>query len=250
MVTMNDPVKIETLTPEKTPKKFSNREAIRFGWEGMKNHFALFAAAILIQIIVELTPDALNIVLPAERMDIHSFILTVMEAFLLLVGMVITMGLIRISLMIIDGEKPDLAYLFSTVPFLWRYLISTILYILIVAGGLLLLIVPGIYWAIRFGFYGYLIVDRNTRVMESLKKSAEITKGSVWHLFLLGLVLGGIMTAGLLCFGIGIFFTYPTILVATAFVYRKLLGSGGPAIPPPEKPEQTAPLNVPGSIQP
>jgi uncharacterized membrane protein len=43
--------------------------------------------------------------------------------------------------------------------------------------GFILLIIPGIILSIRLGFFDYLIVDKNSRIVESLKKSWEITKG-------------------------------------------------------------------------
>jgi len=76
---------------------------------------------------------------------------------------------------------------------------------------------------IRFGFFQYFIVDKKTGVIDSLKRSWQITKGSVWNLFLFYLLLFGINFLGIICLLVGLFATVPTAIVAKAFVYRKLL---------------------------
>ncbi len=89
--------------------------------------------------------------------------------------------------------------------------------------GLILLIIPGIIWAIQFCFYDYLIVDRGFGPVDALKKSSEITKGVKLDLFVFGMLLGIINLLGFICLVVGLFVTIPTTMVAMAFVYRKLL---------------------------
>jgi uncharacterized membrane protein len=86
----------------------------------------------------------------------------------------------------------------------------------------ILLIVPGVIWAIKYQFYGYLIIDKKMGVMEALKKSAEMTDGIKLDLFGLGLVLLGVIILGALVLGVGLLAAIPTVWLATAYVYRKL----------------------------
>jgi hypothetical protein len=58
-----------------------------------------------------------------------------------------------------DGKVPDVEDLFRGYPHFLNYLAASILYGLMVAIGLILLIIPGIYLALKYQFYGYLIVD-------------------------------------------------------------------------------------------
>jgi len=88
--------------------------------------------------------------------------------------------------------------------------------------GTLLLIVPGIILGIKFMFFSYFIVDKNAGIIESLEKSAELTKGSKTNIFLLALLLWLINAAGALCLGIGLIITMPLSMTAVAYVYRKL----------------------------
>ena len=61
---------------------------------------------------------------------------------------------------------------------------------------------PGIIFAFVFGFYGFVIAERGdgVGVIESLKRSADLTRGHRWQLFGLGIVLFLINLVGaLLC---------------------------------------------------
>ena len=86
------------------------------------------------------------------------------------------------------------------------------------------MIVPGLIWGVRFQFFGYLIVDQKLGPIEALKRSATITKGSLWQLFSLWNVIALINLLGVLCLLVGLFATLPVSMIAMAYVYRKLEG--------------------------
>ena len=68
------------------------------------------------------------------------------------------------------------------------FLACTLLYWLIVSIGLVLLVIPGLIFAIRFQFSFYYIIDKKIPVLESFSKSYALTRGSFWRL----LVIDGI----------------------------------------------------------
>jgi uncharacterized membrane protein len=148
-----------------------------------------------------------------------SFLLTIIGVAL---SIIFSLGLVKISLKICDREEPKISDLFSQYPLFFRYLFASILKNLITLFGFILLIIPGIILSIRLGFFDYLIVDRNSRIIESLKKSWEITRGNVWNLFLLYILLGLINLLGFFALIVGLFWSIPTTIIAEAFVYRKL----------------------------
>ena len=90
-------------------------------------------------------------------------------------------------------------------------------------AGFILLIVPGIIWAIKYQFAQYLVIDKGYKPIEAIKKSGQITKDAKWSLLLLGLLSGLINVLGAIALVVGLFATVPTTMVAKAFVYRKLL---------------------------
>jgi uncharacterized membrane protein len=100
--------------------------------------------------------------------------------------------------------------------------LASLLYGLIVLGGFILLIVPGIIWCLKFSQYKYFIVEKNAGPVEALKLSAQATDGAKWKLFSFGFVCLGINLLGLICLGVGVLFTAPLTMVAMAFIYRKL----------------------------
>ena len=134
------------------------------------------------------------------------------------------MGTIKITLDVLDKGETNLKTLFSYSHLLVKFILGAILYGLIVLGGLILLIVPGIIWAIKYQFFAYLIVDKNLSPMKAIKKSGEITAGKKGKLFLLGLLFALINIIGAICLFVGLFVTIPTTMIAWAYVYRKLMG--------------------------
>ncbi|MFH1233046.1 MAG: DUF975 family protein [Patescibacteria group bacterium] len=202
-----------------TTEKFSKKEAIKFGWEITKNNLVFFIGLLIVAGLISTIPSIIS-----EAIKTNSFALyIVINIVSQILGLIIGMGLIRITLKFCDNKKGEFSDLFSCFPLFFKYLLGSILYGLIVLGGMILLIVPGIIWAIEFQFFGYFIVDKGLGPIEALKKSSAITKNTKWDLFLFSLLLIGINLLGILCLGVGLFAAIPTIMVATAFVYRKLL---------------------------
>ena len=133
------------------------------------------------------------------------------------------MGYINIALIYCDNKKAKYRDFFTSYPLLIKYIIGSLLYSLISMAGFILLIVPGIIWAIRFQFYAYFIIEQKCGPIEALKKSAAITKHVKWKLLLFGIVLYFISILGIIALIIGLFATIPITLVAYTYVYRELL---------------------------
>ncbi len=202
-----------------TTKNFSKSEAIRFGWNTMKSNLGFFIGLL---IVVGLIYFILGFI-AGELREVDPFLSFIVRIISWVLQIIIGMGLIRIALRFSDDEKAEFADLFSCFHLFFKYLSGSILYGLIVSGGMILLIIPGIIWAIKFQFFNYFIIDKGLSPIEALKKSSAITKGVKWNLFIFTLLLGVINLAGALCLLVGLFATIPTTMVAIAFVYRKLL---------------------------
>ena len=142
--------------------------------------------------------------------------------------------MIKICLKFCDNKERNFGDLFSCFPLFFKYLFSLILYLLILVGGAILLIFPAVIWGIKFYFFGYFIVDEGLGPVEALKASSRITMDAKWDLLGLSFVLGVIIMLGVLCLGIGFFAAAPTVIVAIALTYRKLLSQTETAPPPVE----------------
>jgi uncharacterized membrane protein len=200
-------------------QKFSKTEAIKSGFEASKSQFKFFVPMLLVAALVNFIPSFLNDNVFAGSNQIIRFIIGIAGW---VISMLVSIGMIKISLNYLDKKPLELSDLFSQYPLLINYWAGSILYGLIVFAGLLLLIIPGIIWMIKFEFYSYLIIDKGLGPVEALKKSWEITKGVKWELFLFGLLAGLINMVGALALLVGLFWALPTTMVATALIYRKL----------------------------
>jgi uncharacterized membrane protein len=201
--------------------KFSKGEAIKFGWEVMKNNLLFFVAILLITWIAQ----SIFSVPGSIAWSGHFVFYPIFSIISFVIGIFVAMAYIRICLGFCDGKEADFSDLWTSYPLFFSYLIGSILYGLIVLVGFILLIIPGIIWAIKYSMFGYLIIDRDMPPVAALKKSGEITKGAKWNLFLLGLLFLGIVILGALVCVVGLFAAIPTVMVAHAFVYRKLVTS-------------------------
>lgn len=184
-------------------------KAFRYGWETLKKDFWYFIGiSVLYGVITGF---------PSSR-DSNGFggILGIF------IGAWLTGGLYRILLDYKDGKKQEFTTLFTQFKQFWRILLGELLVILIVIGGLILLIVPGIIWAIKYSFAILLIVDKDMQIKEALRASGEMTKGIKGKLFLFGLATLGVAILGFICLGVGIFVALPVIWLAWVWVYRSL----------------------------
>lgn len=192
---------------------------MRFGWGTMKKNLGFFIGLLVLACGVSAGPSVVGGLLTKEG-RLLGFLFQVAGWAL---SLIVSLGLIGIALRLCDTGERQYADLFSRYRLVFRYLLASVLYVLIVLGGTILLVVPGIIWAIKFRFYGYLIVDQDACPMEALKKSSALTAGVKWPLLLFWLAITGINLLGVLCLGIGLFATVPTTMVASAHVYRSLL---------------------------
>jgi len=202
-------------------KRFSYGEAIKYGFKILNLNFVFLATVYLIAVIISFIPHIANKYFLRDS-PLLAAILIIGGSLLILM---INLDLIKIAIKFCDGEKGTYNDLLSSSNLLLKYIAAKILYALIVIGGTILLIIPGIIWAIKYSFYTYLIVDKGLGPVEALKKSSEITKGARWNLFVFGIVMIALNIAGLICFGIGILVTLPVTQIAVAFVLRKLQSS-------------------------
>ncbi len=201
---------------------FSSGEAIRVGWRTFKANIWLMISAFLLFMVM----DGGGVGVLVEFSDSASLFT---HAALYLVGYVLgnfgKLGFTHLALRVVDGEEATIGDLFSQGRLLVRAVLATIVYAGIVIGGFLLLIVPGVIWGIKFQYYIYAIVDEDAGVMESLKRSSALTRGEKLNLFWYGLLCGLVTLLGTLALGVGVLAAAPTIALASAYVYRRLVAS-------------------------
>lgn len=132
----------------------------------------------------------------------------------------LNLGLTRFALNLVSGRPVEVGQLFGEGRKLLRALGGSILFFLMVVLGTVLLIVPGIYLALRYGQYLTAIVDRDMGVFEAFSYSSQITENSKWPLLGLGILCSLIALAGMLACCVGIIFTGPVAWLAWVVAYR------------------------------
>lgn len=100
-------------------------------------------------------------------------------------------------------------------------LVATWLYYCVVALGLVCGVLPGIYFAVRFWFFQYALVENECLPLDALRYSWRLTSGHVISLgvfiFLLGIVLSGIKI-----FPGSVFFLIPFSFLMWSYYYFRL----------------------------
>ncbi len=227
--------------------RFSIKEALQFGWQTVRNKLGFFIGLTVVFTLasVVLTPFQTYF----SDQPIVSLTIAIVSIALTLV---VDIGYMKITLKTYDNEQTDFPDLFRYYELSPRYFLCTVLYFILIfvvalipgiivfsvfnlnerANDLgifesliiaLLFILPILYVSLRFYFFSYFIIDQETGPIESLKRSAQLTKGQIWPLFLLFLVILGIILLGFVALLVGLFVAYPVSTLATTYAYRKLL---------------------------
>mgnify|MGYP003393230463 CR=1 FL=1 len=192
-------------------KTFSIKEAFRVGWGLWKSNKKLLILSTLIIFAIDMV-----------SFDDGGFFLWILEVILSILSMIIGIGWLKMLLKIKDGQPTELHELIEHAHLFWKYLGTTILLFLMVLGGLLLLVVPGIYFFLKYQFALMVMVDKGGSIKEAFKESARITKGVKWKLLGFVFVSVGVVILGFLALGVGVVVAVPVTMLASIHVYRTL----------------------------
>jgi len=132
------------------------------------------------------------------------------------------LGLYRIALDTVNGKSADLANLTALLDRGPTFLFAFCIYSAAVAAGLVLLVVPGIYVAVKYALFGQVLATTATTAPQALRDAAVIADGRWWTLFPLLLVAMLLNLAGAAFLGVGLLVTFPVSLLATSDLYRSL----------------------------
>lgn len=137
-----------------------------------------------------------------------------------IVSIFLSLGLTRVGLNFVSGKAVTVGMLFGEGNKLLRAVGASILFGLMVVFGILLLIVPGIYLALRYGQFMAAIVDRDMGVMDAFSYSSSITTNNKLQIFVLWVLSALVMIAGMLACGVGVIFAGPVVWLASVVAYR------------------------------
>lgn len=137
----------------------------------------------------------------------------VMVVVMLFAGFLGMLGLIRPGLMELYQNmmmKPEE---------LTKYTSNEILYALM---ALLLLLLPAMLLMMRLQFATYYIIDKKMNIAAALMRSLMITKGYLFYIVLVFLLIILLNIVGLLFAFVGLLFTIPMTMIIIAMLYKSL----------------------------
>ena len=184
---------------------------------------------------IELIKEAWGISKPNLGMLILSFLVVGLVSGIasviplggLIVGVPVAVGLTVVSLRLIEGQDVAIGNVFDGFK---RFVPLMICGLIIGIGtviGTLLLILPGMYFAMASGYAPQLVLDRGEEPMDAIKGSMKVFNANFVSLLVFASLLGLLNFVGVLACGIGILITAPVSIVATNLMYKRLFGVAG-----------------------
>jgi hypothetical protein len=135
-------------------------------------------------------------------------------------GMIV--GLHVMALKSVDDRVPRVDDLFRSLALGPAYLLALTFYCAAVSLGFALLIVPGIYLAIRYCLFAQIITDKSAGPLAALRDAAGLARGHYAQLGALFLIAFLLNAAGAAILGLGLAISFPVSLLAIAGFYRSL----------------------------
>ena len=190
---------------------FTISQSIKDGWKLTKKHWIVMIGIYLGYLI-------LNMLIALIMNNNFGRILST------LISVYFSMSYLKMYLVASNDEEPEFNVFGKMakrfLPFLGGYL----LYIIGITVGLCLLIVPGIWFGVRFSMALNLITDNEQiGVIEAFKKSYEITSGHAFPLIGLFLCCILLIIGGLICLIVGVLLAYVWVGFTQVAAFRLLM---------------------------
>jgi hypothetical protein len=175
-------------------------ELLKRSWSVIKNNIVILFGITILYLIV-----AVGVEYIPETSFIFTFPVTI------LISMITFIGLIFAINNILEGNPVSIKESYKTglkkfLPYLWIFILAG----LTTFGGFLLLIIPGIIFAVWFLFAPYVLIIKDTRGISALAISRQLVRGNWWY------VLGTPLVCGIV-YGICIYAPFGILHVLLTF---------------------------------
>ncbi|MEK9155915.1 MAG: hypothetical protein AAB360_01260 [Patescibacteria group bacterium] len=205
-------------------RNFSTLSALRAGWQLSKQNWQPILLAVIATISIQVV---------ASLTETYEHLLSIpayfgMNTLLYAASFIVSVGLLKLALKIIDEKKVKPLDLFDIGGVWFRYLVASAAYLSLVVAGTILFIVPGVIAALRFSQYGYLVIEKNLKADEALRESWIMTRGHTGDLLFFFIIIGLLNLYGILTI-VGVIVTIPIAALAGAHIYRQLGAASEPA---------------------
>ncbi len=211
-------IKEQVQTSEaQAPEKLSVKEIFKQAWQVFKANWKVIFLTGAIYLGVQFLEGMISGFIQVPALSF------MFQVGTMILDLLMSVGFTKVFINLVRGEEVSPVMLFNQAHLLWRYFLASLLVGLVVIAGLLLFIVPGIYFALKYAFVLYLVVDRSLTAREALRLSAQMTDKIKWRLLWFNIVAGLFNLAGVLALGLGWIITVPVTYLAFAYLYNILL---------------------------
>lgn len=203
---------------------------VKQSWKWYNDHlktllqlsFIAVIPSLIFQIILSATqesvPEATNLSLGLTiSFGLGFFLWSVLNIFWSILGTIAIYLYLRQP----DQTKTAWQQFIGAQIYVINYFSTSIIYGLIIFGGLILLVVPGIIWAIMFSLAPIIAVFEKASASNALSRSKALIKGHWWDVFWRGLLLG-LTIAAISIIGAGVFTAFN--FIGNQTVVSDLLG--------------------------
>jgi hypothetical protein len=209
-------------------------DIFRHAWNTWKDNLGLLVGATLIVLgvsfVLSFGAGFIQALLQQQGKPTFSSILVgvFFNVFNNVIQIFLGIGEVKMVLALLRGQPSSINTLFSGGERFLPTLGFSILFGLLLLGGLILLIIP--FFILLFMFWPayYLVVDRRTPVMQSFGLATEISRGNTLNTLLLTLSSMGIGLLGFLACGVGILFAQPLTMAVFGSGYLMMSGQLDP----------------------
>lgn len=193
-------------------------EIYKSAWDVFKKAPLQLMAVIFVSICITLAINILSLFITEDTLTVRIFTL-----FSMVVNGILALGLIDIVFQVIKTGEVNISKLFDKTDLLPKYIVTAILYALIVLFGLFIFIIPGIIFLFKFSLYPYILVDNdNISPLDALKRSWNLLKGHIFDLLLFYVFTFIILGLSLMTCGLGLIISIPLITIAYGLFYIEL----------------------------
>jgi len=192
------------------------RSHFQIGWRLFKARAGVFVVSMILLFLSGIVVALLVL----HRSGFAIWLIALLAWLLVCSGMIV--GLHAMALKSVDGRAPRVDDLFGSLVLGPAYLLALAFYCAAVSLGFALLIVPGIYLAVRYCLFAQIITDKSAGPWAALRDAAVLARGNYSQqgaLFLIAFLLNA---AGAAILGLGLVISFPVSLPAIAGFYHSL----------------------------
>ena len=140
------------------------------------------------------------------------------------IGMTLMLGIMLMGIRRAVDAPIAVTQVFSAFPRIVPLVVTLVLLYLMVAIGLVLLVIPGIYLMVAYYLALPLVVEKNIEPWQALEASRKALSKHWFRTFGLGLAVTLINVATIFTLGIGLIWTVPMSMIAFGILYRNVFG--------------------------